>query len=79
MVSSNKPLNLLLLMLGPVTFDSISQGQVVMVIYEWSDVQYLGKVTSTVGDLPVSTFMAEYPITNRLPPSRKHMSAHRMR
>ncbi|OCH86055.1 hypothetical protein OBBRIDRAFT_797568 [Obba rivulosa] len=35
-----------------VTFDSSSQGQLAMVIYEWGDVQYLGKVTSTVHDLP---------------------------
>jgi len=27
----------------PVTFDNASQGQAAMVIYEWSDVQYLGK------------------------------------
>jgi hypothetical protein len=47
-----------LLMLDLVTFDSTSQGQVAMVIYEWSDVEYLGKVTSTVGDLPVSALFA---------------------
>ena len=38
-----------------VTFDSSSQGQLAMVIYEWKDMQYLGKVTSMVDDmLPVS-------------------------
>ncbi|KZT75008.1 hypothetical protein DAEQUDRAFT_17258 [Daedalea quercina L-15889] len=35
-----------------VTFDSGSQGQLAMVIYEWGDMAYLGKVTSTVNDLP---------------------------
>ncbi|GBE77694.1 hypothetical protein SCP_0105760 [Sparassis crispa] len=35
-----------------VTFDSSSQGQLAMVIYEWRDMHYLGKVTSTVNDLP---------------------------
>lgn len=39
-----------------VTFDSSSQGQVAMVIYEWKDVGYLGKATSQDDDdtLPVS-------------------------
>jgi hypothetical protein len=39
----------------PVTFDKASsQGQVAMVIYEWRDSQYLGKVTSMIDDtLPV--------------------------
>lgn len=38
-----------------VTFDGKSQGQLAMVVYEWSDMAYLGKVTSTVNtDLPVS-------------------------
>ncbi|CAK5264482.1 unnamed protein product, partial [Mycena citricolor] len=37
-----------------VTFDASSQGQLAMVIYEWSDVQYLGKITSYTDDeLPV--------------------------
>ncbi|OBZ78746.1 hypothetical protein A0H81_01184 [Grifola frondosa] len=35
-----------------VTFDSDAQGQLAMVIYEWGDMSYLGKVTSTVADLP---------------------------
>lgn len=36
-----------------VTFDKPSHGQLAAVIYEWSDVQYLGKTTSYVDDLPV--------------------------
>lgn len=34
------------------TFDSSSQGQLAMVIYEWGDMPFLGKVTSTVNDMP---------------------------
>lgn len=37
-----------------VTFDKSSQGQLAAVIYEWSDVEYLGKTTSYIEDLPVS-------------------------
>lgn len=38
-----------------VTFDSTSEGQLAMVIYEWRDMAYLGKVTSYIDDtLPVS-------------------------
>jgi len=37
-----------------VTFDKSSQGQLAAVIYEWSDVEHLGKTTSYVDDLPVS-------------------------
>ena len=37
-----------------VTFDKSSQGQLAAVIYEWSDVNYLGKTTSYIEDLPVS-------------------------
>lgn len=37
-----------------VTFDAGSQGQLATVIYEWGDVQYLGKDTSVSEDLPVS-------------------------
>ena len=37
-----------------VTFDKGSHGQLAAVIYEWSDVGFLGKVTSYVDDLPVS-------------------------
>ncbi|KAL5494927.1 hypothetical protein ACEPAI_389 [Sanghuangporus weigelae] len=41
-----------------VTFDDSSQGQLAMVIYEWKDVQYLGKVTSLVDDyLPQKTYV----------------------
>ncbi|KAK7064065.1 integral membrane protein [Favolaschia claudopus] len=41
-----------------VTFDDASQGQLAMVIYEWSDVQYLGKITSfTNEDLPQKTYV----------------------
>ncbi|KAI0375165.1 hypothetical protein BV20DRAFT_985525 [Pilatotrama ljubarskyi] len=35
-----------------VTFDSGSQGQLAMVIYEWGDVQYLGKDRTPPGDMP---------------------------
>lgn len=39
-----------------VTFDASSQGQLAMVVYEWADMRYLGKVTSMADDyLPVST------------------------
>jgi hypothetical protein len=37
-----------------VTFDKDSHGQLAAVIYEWSDVGYLGKVTSYTDNLPVS-------------------------
>ncbi len=37
-----------------VTFDAGSQGQLAAVIYEWGDVDYLGKDTSKSGELPVS-------------------------
>ncbi|KAI0697538.1 lung seven transmembrane receptor-domain-containing protein [Cytidiella melzeri] len=41
-----------------VTFGSSSQGQLSMVIYEWRDMQYLGKVTSMVDDLlPQKTYV----------------------
>lgn len=45
------------LIFSTVTFDSSSQGELAMVIYEWKDVRYLGKETSpgTDDDLPVST------------------------
>jgi hypothetical protein len=37
-----------------VTFSEESQGQLAMVIYEWTDYRYLGKVTSETEDyLPV--------------------------
>ena len=38
-----------------VSFEANSQGQLAMVIYEWEDVKYLGKVTDPTDDtLPVS-------------------------
>ncbi|PSS05450.1 hypothetical protein PHLCEN_2v3830 [Hermanssonia centrifuga] len=41
-----------------VTFDSSSQGQLAMVVYEWRDMQYLGKVTSEDDDyLPQKTYV----------------------
>ncbi|KAI0778347.1 lung seven transmembrane receptor-domain-containing protein [Trametes elegans] len=40
-----------------VTFDSGSQGQLAMVIYEWGDVAYLGKDTTPTGELPQKTFV----------------------
>ena len=40
-------------MLILVTFSAESQGQVSMVIYEWQDVVYLGKQTSTDESFPV--------------------------
>ena len=43
----------LLTSLHTVTFDESSHGQLAAVIYEWSDVQYLGKTTSYIDDLPV--------------------------
>ena len=45
---------------GPVSFDSTSQGHLAMVIYEWKDYQYLGKVTSKTEDLPVSIALPKY-------------------
>ncbi|KAJ7246326.1 lung seven transmembrane receptor-domain-containing protein [Mycena haematopus] len=41
-----------------VTFEDASQGQLAMVVYEWSDVQYLGKITSFSNDeLPQKTYV----------------------
>lgn len=40
-----------------VTFDASSQGQLAMVIYEWKDMPYLGKVTTPDGTLPVSAHL----------------------
>ncbi|PCH33992.1 hypothetical protein WOLCODRAFT_112920 [Wolfiporia cocos MD-104 SS10] len=40
-----------------VTFDSTSRGQVAMVIYEWGDMEYLGKATVTADDLPQKTYV----------------------
>ena len=48
--------------LGLVSFESNSQGQLAMVIYEWSDYQYLGKVTSEIDEyLPVSSSVSPIP------------------
>jgi hypothetical protein len=42
-----------------VSFDATSQGNVAMVIYEWADAPYLGKVTSMTDDsLPVREFLS---------------------
>lgn len=46
---------------GLVSFDSTSQGHLAMVIYEWKDYQYLGKVTSETEYLPVSIALGEHP------------------
>lgn len=64
-----------------VTFDQGSQGQLAMVIYEWGDYKYLGKVTSEEEEwLPVCTSFpsdrAER--VSRARPSREHMSAPQM-
>ncbi|KAE9400586.1 hypothetical protein BT96DRAFT_819116 [Gymnopus androsaceus JB14] len=41
------------------SFDATSQGQLAMVIYEWADAPYLGKVTSTTDELlpPQKTYV----------------------
>ena len=36
-----------------MTFNAGSQGELAAVIYEWADVQYLGKDMSQPGELPV--------------------------
>ncbi|KAH9049366.1 lung seven transmembrane receptor-domain-containing protein [Lactarius hengduanensis] len=40
-----------------VTFESKSQGQLAMVMYEWSDYQYLGKVTSEIDEYLPKTYV----------------------
>ncbi|EPQ60397.1 protein PTM1 [Gloeophyllum trabeum ATCC 11539] len=40
-----------------VSFDSTSQGQLAMVIYEWRDMEYLGKVTSMTDDSLPKTYV----------------------
>lgn len=66
----------------PVTFDAASShGQVAMVIYEWKDVKYLGKVTSETDDsLPVSDVRVDTPTALSRPfhISRKPTSARLM-
>ncbi|KAJ8474622.1 hypothetical protein ONZ45_g15889 [Pleurotus djamor] len=44
-----------------VTFDSTSQGQLAMVVYEWTDSDYLGKVTNPEEILPQKTFVCTTP------------------
>lgn len=48
--------------LQTVSFDNASPGHLAMVIYEWTDVMYLGKTTTseTDDDLPVSLFFLKY-------------------
>lgn len=51
-----------------------------MVIYEWGDMPFLGKVTSTVNDMPVSdSSYFRSPRVQRKVHSRKHTSALLMR
>ncbi|KAF8922087.1 protein PTM1 [Mucidula mucida] len=41
-----------------ISFEATSQGNVAMVVYEWADAQYLGKVTSRTDDLlPQKTYV----------------------
>ncbi|KII94126.1 hypothetical protein PLICRDRAFT_50112 [Plicaturopsis crispa FD-325 SS-3] len=40
-----------------VSFESASQGQLAMVIYEWGDMAYLGKVTSMIDDTLPKTYV----------------------
>jgi hypothetical protein len=40
-----------------ITFDKSSQGQLAMVVYEWSDSRYLGKVTSLSDDSLPKTYV----------------------
>lgn len=61
-----------------VTFDASSQGQLAMVVYEWADMRYLGKVTSMVDDyLPVRTSPRSDRVSdcNMNELSRRHTSA----
>lgn len=44
-----------------MTFSAESQGEVSMVIYEWQDVIYLGKQTSTDEYLPVCRLKLKSP------------------
>lgn len=48
-----------------------------MVIYEWGDMAYLGKVTSTVNDMPVSAPpLAPATHADLATRSRRHTSVH---
>jgi hypothetical protein len=50
-----------------VSFDPTSQGHLAMVIYEWRDVAYLGKVTSETDEgLPVSALLSSSRTSTRL-------------
>jgi hypothetical protein len=52
---NNTPLKILLLIQAIVTFAAGSQGQLALVVYEWADSKYLGKVTNpNESYLPVS-------------------------
>jgi hypothetical protein len=53
-------------MLHKVTFDSSSQGHVAMVIYEWEDAPYLGKVTNPDPYLPVGFLQWLYVILTHI-------------
>jgi hypothetical protein len=60
-----------------VTFDPSSTGQLALVMYEWSDVQYLGAETPTNGEeLPVSFNpsipYSILPFTSRISPFVSH-------
>lgn len=48
--------------LQKVSFDNVSPAHLSMVIYEWADVPYLGKLTTSETDdnLPVSLSILEY-------------------
>ena len=48
--------------LQKVSFDNVSPAHLAMVIYEWADMQYLGKVTKSETDdsLPVSLPILKY-------------------
>ena len=65
--------------LQKVSFDNnVSPAHLAMVIYEWTDVQYLGKITTSETDdnLPVSLSMLKYIYNLSLIHSRKRMSVH---
>ena len=64
--------------LEKVSFDNVSPAHLAMVIYEWTDVQYLGKITTSETDdnLPVSLAFLKYIYDLSSIHSRKHMSVH---
>jgi hypothetical protein len=63
-----------------VSFDSISQGQLAMVIYEWEDAKYLGKaqVSDMGNELPVIFVFVFHPSSLNVS-FRKYMSALELR